>query len=194
MAKGPLVSDHLILCPVEHVAKPGEITEDMHNEMEVYQQSLIKCFAASGNEMLLWERHLPTKGVSHTHYQLLPVASRHVEAATELLLDEGKKNGLSFQKMDRGATPNQMVGDLPFIRFRFGNEASFYIAKVDPSADMRPLFPLVRRAVAVAIGQPARSNWKRCLTSKQEESLMVEGAKERFAKFEPDFESDDDDD
>jgi len=193
LAKGPLVPNHLLICPIEHVATSASSTKDLMEEMNLFETALQKYYESEGNDTLLWERTLPTKGVSHMHYQLLPVAPRFVADAERNLLGEAKRLGLEFKRMEKGATVKEVLGNMPFIRFKFGKDALSYIAEVDPQADMRPLFPLVRRAVANAIGQGHRANWKRCLTDRKDEARMVEAVKSKFAKFEPQFDDDDDD-
>ncbi|GAB5363858.1 hypothetical protein AAMO2058_000919400 [Amorphochlora amoebiformis] len=192
MAKGPLVDDHLLILPVGHVSTPGGLSKEQVSEIKVYEEAMQKYFSSKGNEMLLWERHLPSKFVSHVHFQTLPVAKRYVKVALEGLIERAKTLGLEFKTMPKGQMASQVVGNQYFIRFRFGNGGDTYIATVDPSADLRPLFPLVRRAVAEAIGQPGKSNWKACLTNKQHETDMVNRVKAKFEKFEPEMDDDED--
>ena len=58
LPKGPLVSSHALVIPVAHKASSLELTDGESAEVEKYVGGLRKCFAAQGEELVLFERFM----------------------------------------------------------------------------------------------------------------------------------------
>ena len=58
LPKGPLVSSHALVIPVAHKASSLELTDAESAEVEKYVGGLRKCFAAQGEELVLFERFM----------------------------------------------------------------------------------------------------------------------------------------
>ena len=58
LPKGPLVAAHALVIPVAHKASSLELTDAESAEVEKYVGGLRKCFAAQGEELVLFERFM----------------------------------------------------------------------------------------------------------------------------------------
>lgn len=70
LAKGGLVTEHLLILPVEHHQSCLTLPESVQNEIKKFKDALNKFFAAQGKVAIFFERNYKT---SHLQIQVVPV-------------------------------------------------------------------------------------------------------------------------
>eukprot|EP00741_Cyanophora_paradoxa_P003247 tig00000691_g3155.t1 len=183
LAKGALVSQHVLLLPISHYASYNEVPESVLAEMERYKEALKKFFASQNLVPVLFDRSVQTKGAAHFHLQVVPVPEKLAPKVQEVYEKEGGRHRIGFEKI------------LPFedLKKQLGPRDQYFLVELPtgdrllhrvPGGARHPL-QFGREALAVLINKPERGDWKACVVDEDEEKAMAGRFRDRFAPFEP---------
>lgn len=80
-AKGSLADGHVRLLPVRHVCACTEMDEDVWEEIQVFQENLVKMWAAQGKDAVFMETVYSVKKQQHTMIDCIPLEQSDGELA-----------------------------------------------------------------------------------------------------------------
>lgn len=187
--KGAITDEHVLVLPVEHfpsyLAAPASTTE----EMQRYLSALRSCFAASGKELVGFERYMKLRksGGNHCHINAIAVPAAAAKQAQEVFERGAERHGFTFTHLPKA------VGDAAAkeqLKTEVGEGEYFVALLPDGSRLLHPIaygerFPLNygREVLAELAGVPHRADWKACSASKLEEEARCEKFKAAFQQY-----------
>ena len=67
LAKGPLVEEHVLIVPIEHLPSTLSLPSDSDSELQKFKHALKRYFRKHGNAMIVFERYLNPRAANHAH-------------------------------------------------------------------------------------------------------------------------------
>ncbi|PON48721.1 Cwf19-like protein [Trema orientale] len=187
LAKGPLVKDHVLVIPVEHL--PNTITLPQKCEIELvrFQSSLKKYYKNQGKEVVFFE--WVSKRSSHANLQAIPVPSSKAAALQNIFNFAAEKLGFKFAAMKF----NNNSDGRNYLRTQFDGNLSFFYVELPDGTTLAHVveeterFPAQfgREVLAGLLDMAKRADWRNCTYSKEEETKMAGDFKSQFQEFDP---------
>lgn len=186
LAKGPLISSHVLILPIEHFPNMLSLPSDALDEITKYKTALKKVYEKEGKRALIFERYMQLRAGTHAHVQVVPVPEDKVERIEGTFQEAAQRAGFSMQLIGPGSS--QSVADAVKKVSLGGNyftvempTGSYLVYGITPGDN----FPLQfgREVVAEILGLPERADWKACKLTKEEEVKLVEDFKQKFEEF-----------
>ena len=182
LPKGGLVEDHVLLLPIEHYPAGVVLPPTVQSEMAAYKDALVSAFAP--REVVMWERHLITRGTSHTHTQVVPVPPGSGPGLKAAFESAGEEAGITFTSLE----PGQVLQDVPgadawpyiFVELP-GGERMIAVLEDGKRVDLT----FARGVVATELGFPGKRDWKVCVVDGGVEAAWAEAFGAMFAEFAP---------
>ncbi|XP_054821811.1 zinc finger CCCH domain-containing protein 64 [Prosopis cineraria] len=187
LAKGPVVEDHVLLIPVEHL--PNTLSPSAEHEVELskFQNSLRMYYKSQGKQVIFFE--WVSKRSSHANLQVVPIPSSKAALVEKIFSLAAEKLGFKFvaKKFDSDSDGRK------FLRAQFdGNSSLFYVELPGSTILLHQIednekFPsqFGREVVSGLLNIADKADWRNCKYSKVEETKMVEDFKSRFQEFDP---------
>ncbi|KNC53690.1 zinc finger CCCH domain-containing protein 59 [Thecamonas trahens ATCC 50062] len=185
LPKGGLSPGHVLVLPIEHYPSGAGLPATVLSEMGVYKKALAA--AAAPEELVMWERHLITKGTSHTHTQVVPVATGSAAKLRAAFAAAAAAEGIAFTPVPDGTALPDIDGvhEWPYIFVEYADGVREICVLRD---GVRVGLTFCRGVVAAHLGMPERTSWKECVVGEQDETQLAEQFIARFAPHEPTFE------
>ncbi|CAI0387273.1 unnamed protein product [Linum tenue] len=187
LAKGPLVEDHVLVIPIEHLPNTFTLSQEFESELVRLRDSLQLYFRNRQKEAVLFE--WVSKRVSHANLQVVPVPSSRAAAVPDIFNMAAKRMGFKLvsKKFDN------ILDRRKWLRTQFDENSNFFYAEVPDgtiltlSVDENEKFPAQfgREVLAGLLNMPDRADWRNCSLSKEEETSAVEKFKEGFKELDP---------
>ncbi|XP_048335670.2 zinc finger CCCH domain-containing protein 64 isoform X1 [Ziziphus jujuba] len=187
LAKGPLVQDHVLVIPVEHLSNTFSLPPECEIDLGRFQNSLKKYYSEQGKEVVFFE--WVSKRSTHANIQAIPVPSSRAAAAQNVFNLAAKKLGFSFvaKKVSNYSDGRN------YLRTQFDRNFSFYYVELPDGTilshlvEENEIFPAQfgREVLAGLLNMADRADWRSCTYSKEEETKMAEEFKSRFQAFDP---------
>lgn len=187
--KGAITDQHVLILPVEHFASSQAAPSSATEEMQRYVSALRSCFAASGKELVGFERYMALRksGGNHCHFNAIAVPSAAAKQAQEAFERGAARHGFELQHLPK------VAGDAAAreqLKAAVGEGEYFVAVLPDGSRLVHPIaygerFPLNygREVLAELAGVPQRADWKACAASKAEEEARTERFKAAFRAY-----------
>lgn len=99
LPKGPLVDDHVLVLPVQHVACVADVSADGEDELEKYKSAIRMYAAGLTKYVFFYERYMPTRGPQHMQLQAIPLDIAQALRCVKVLNDEFKRRGLKVEEL-----------------------------------------------------------------------------------------------
>eukprot|EP00917_Polyrhabdina_sp_WS-2016_P029792 GHVP01063475.1.p1 GENE.GHVP01063475.1~~GHVP01063475.1.p1 ORF type:complete len:791 (+),score=122.79 GHVP01063475.1:52-2424(+) len=196
VAKGALTASHVLIVPVKHfpniLSTPFEIAE----EFILYIQALRRCYAAEGLSTIVFERYYPMKTakVMHMQIQVVPVPKEIGKKSASKILEYAESCGVTMTKLNpvnsslnvlREVIPNPL--EYSYFYMETESEESTEVERYffTDNGTRRFHANFGREAVARLLGQPERSDWKKCVLLPEEEEESAILIRKSFANFQP---------
>ncbi|KAL7589477.1 hypothetical protein Lser_V15G38867 [Lactuca serriola] len=187
LAKGPLVQDHVLILPIEHL--PNTLTSPPECEIELvkFQKSLKDYFKNHGKEVVFFEWVYVR--ATHANLQAIPVPLSRASAVQDIFNLAAEKLGFKFMvlKSDKSSEGRKLVR-----REYDGKSSLFYVELpggiiLSHVVEENEKFPVQfgREVLAGLLNMADRADWRNCKLSKDEELKMVERFKTSFQEYDP---------
>ncbi|OMO91652.1 Zinc finger, CCCH-type [Corchorus olitorius] len=187
LAKGPLVQDHALIIPVEHLPNTLCLPEDSEIELGKYRNSLKMYYKNQGKDAVFFE-WISVRS-THANLQAIPVPSSKTAALKDIFDLAAKKLGFEFvsKKFNNNSEGRK------WLRTQFDKNLScFYVELPDGSILLHVIeenekFPAQfgREVLAGLLNMADRADWRNCTPGKEEETMLAENFKKRFQVFDP---------
>jgi len=178
LAKGGLVPDHVLICPIGHFESTVKLTEDILMEIEKYKKALRKLFHSEGKSCVIFERNFYTQ---HLQLQVVPVPQTDVEELKDIFREHGDMSSLALRDVAANTELKQVV---PI-------GAPYFVAEFDKGERLlhrvSHKMPLQFGREVVAspslLNMADRVDWKACKVSEDEEKQMAASFRKKFQPF-----------
>jgi len=182
MAKGGVVNEHVLIIPINHMSNFLSSSQTVTDEINMYKDSLRKCFESQGKSVLFFERFIrSSRAPEHMHIQVVPLSKNLVSNAEPLFNEKGLKFGITFETISSSDTWKDRISkDSGYLLIELpnGNHLLHIIA-----SGVRHPFQFAREVVAELLGFPERADWKACKLDKQQETSVSNNFKKMFQPF-----------
>ena len=189
--KGPMVPQHVLVIPIEHVPCAAALSPAAYAEVEQYLGALARCFAErlAGSKLVCFERFLSLrgKGGNHCHINCLPVPADEAASVRQVFETKAAKAGFKFEAVlppgaPQAALQQAAAGAEYFcVRLPDGTRLVHRMAR----GERHPM-AFGRETIAAALGKPDRAAWKSCsMGSEEDETKVTNAFKEVFADYDP---------
>ncbi|OQR87284.1 hypothetical protein ACHHYP_20402 [Achlya hypogyna] len=177
--KGPIVPDHVLIVPIQHVSSMAALKPAAAAEVQRFQEALAAYFASVGKALVTMDRNVATLGAAHAHLQLVPVPRDAVDHIEHICREEGKQYHVDFKVLPPEA-PAPTDAEYFLISFSDGHGGR---TRLYHRVRGKHYMQFGRRVAATLLGMPEREDWKSCVVPKDDETKMAADLKAAFAPF-----------
>ncbi|KAF7143656.1 hypothetical protein RHSIM_Rhsim05G0020500 [Rhododendron simsii] len=187
LAKGPLVEDHVLVIPIEHIPTTLLSSPECETELIRFQNSLKMYFKNQGKEAVFFEWVF--KRGSHANLQAIPILPSRVSAIQDIFNLAAQKLGFKFMviKNDDSSEGRKM------LQMKFDRKCSLFYVELPGGTilyhlvDENEKFPTQfgREVLAGLLNKADKADWRNCKLSKEEEEKTVGNFKNRFKEYNP---------
>ncbi|KAL0315769.1 UNVERIFIED_CONTAM: Zinc finger CCCH domain-containing protein 64 [Sesamum radiatum] len=187
LAKGPLVQDHVLIIPIEHLPNTLSLPPECEKDLYRLQSSLQAYFKRQGKEVVFFE--WVSKRGTHANLQAVPIPSSRASSVEHIFNLAAKKLGFTFStvKSDNSLDGRKVLG-MHLDR----NQSLFYVEVpggtiLSHVVDENEKFPVQfgREVLAGLLNSADKADWRNCQLSKEEETIMADDFKSRFTEYDP---------
>ncbi|KAF5935217.1 hypothetical protein HYC85_026346 [Camellia sinensis] len=187
LAKGPLIEDHVLIIPVEHIPTTLASPPECEIELIRFQKSLKMYFKNQGKEVVFFEWVF--KRGTHANLQVIPIPSSRTSAVQDIFNLAAQKSGFEFLVIKNG---NSSEGR-KLLQMQFDRKCSLFYVELPGgtilyhSVEENEKFAVQfgREVLAGLLNKADRADWRNCKLSKEEEEKMVESFKNRYKEYDP---------
>ncbi|XP_048581783.1 CWF19-like protein 1 isoform X2 [Nematostella vectensis] len=178
LAKGGLVPEHVLVCPIAHFESTVKLDEETLMELEKYKQALKKMFKKKGRSCVMFERNFYTQ---HLQLQVIPIPKIPEDEVKEAFRGHAEMKGMEMTDLASGTDLKQAVRiGAPYfvVEFESGDRM---LHRVRGKMDLQ----FGREVVACdsLLNMPERIDWRECKVSEMQEKDMVATFRKDFAPF-----------
>lgn len=178
LAKGGLVPDHVLICPIGHFESSVKLSEDVLMEIEKYKSALRKCFHSEGKSCIIFERNFYTQ---HLQLQAVPVPHTDVEELKDIFREHGDSSCLALKEV---AVNTELKQAVPI-------GAPYFVVEFDNGERLlhRVLHKMPLQFGREVLASPSllnmvdRVDWKACKVSVDDEKKIVAAFRKKFQPF-----------
>ncbi|XP_023021689.2 CWF19-like protein 1 [Leptinotarsa decemlineata] len=180
LAKGALVEEHFLICPIEHyqssIGQPIEVLE----EIEKFKDSLRKFYDRDGKIPVFFERNYKT---SHMQLQAVPIPKNAMKNLKDIFLEESECQGFRLDILDNHNRLDQVLPPkAPYFTVELPDGTLMY-TKIEKSTQFPLNFAREILASGPILNVSNRTEWKECLLEKKEEETLVMRLRTDFEPF-----------
>lgn len=179
-AKGGLVDEHLLICPVEHHQSAVGLAEDIQEEIDRFKEALRKFYARNGNVPVFFERNYKT---SHMQIQAVPIPRKASKELKEIFMEEAQGNDIELLELEAGMRLDQVVqAKSPYFALELPNGEVLY-TKIKGAKGFPINFGREVLSLGPVLNLPDRIEWKDCTVSKEREIGMINQIRTDFEPY-----------
>ncbi|KAK4774286.1 hypothetical protein SAY86_009221 [Trapa natans] len=187
LPKGPLVPDHVLIIPIEHLPNTLSLSQEYETELKRFQNSIRMYQKKQKKEVVFFE--WVSKRGTHANLQAIPIPSSRANALQSIFSLAAEKLGFKFTTVKS----DDSAGGREKLRTQFDNRHSLFYVELPngtllfhEAAD-NEAFPsqFGREVVAGLLNIADRADWRNCALSKEEETKMAGEFNARFEEFDP---------
>ncbi|KAM0026666.1 putative transcription factor C3H family [Helianthus debilis subsp. tardiflorus] len=187
LAKGPLVPDHVLILPIEHLPNTLSSPPEFEIELVKLQNSLRAYFKSRKKDVVFFEWvYVKT---SHANLQAIPIPSNRASAVKDIFNLAAEKLGFKFMELK---SDNSLEGRR-LLRDQFDGKFSVFYVELpggtilSHTVEENEKFPVQfgREVLAGLLNMADRADWRNCKLDKEEEIKMVERFKSSFQEYDP---------
>ncbi|CAL5199246.1 unnamed protein product [Lathyrus oleraceus] len=187
LAKGPLVEDHVLIVPVEHMPNTLSLSSESEAELLRFQNSLKRCFKNQEKEVIFFE-WASIRG-THANLQVIPIPSSKAVMIEKAFNLAAQKLGFEFvvKKFD------SISDGRKFLKTQTDGNSSLFYAEIPGGTillhhvEEKDTFPAQfgREVLAGLLNMADNADWRNRKHNKDEEMKIVEDFKDRFQEYDP---------
>lgn len=187
LAKGPLVPDHVLILPVEHLPNTLSSPQECETDIVKFQNSLRSYFKEQAKEVVFFE-WIFIRG-THANLQAIPIPSSRAASLPVVFNLAAERMGFKFQIFK-----NDTISEgRNILRKQFNRNCSLFYVELpggtilSHAVEEGEKFPAQfgREVLAGLLNMADRADWRNCKLSKDEEIKMAENFKNSFEKYDP---------
>ncbi|KAL3623646.1 hypothetical protein CASFOL_032462 [Castilleja foliolosa] len=186
LPKGPLVEDHVLIIPIEHVSNTLSLPPECDKDLHTLQTSLQSYFRGQGKEVVFFE--WVSKRGTHANLQVVPIPSSRASSVEQIFNLAAKKLGFTFStvKNDNNSGRKLLAMHLDRSRSLFYVEVpgGTILSHVVEETEKFPA-QFGREVLAGLLNMADKADWRNCQLSKDEETQMADNFKSRFKEYDP---------
>ncbi|KAK3754608.1 hypothetical protein QZH41_019970, partial [Actinostola sp. cb2023] len=178
LAKGGLVQDHILICPIAHYESSVKLTEETLMEIEKFKQALKRMFQEKKKSCVIYERNFYTQ---HLQLQAVPVPEMDDESLKKIFREEADMRGMQMRDVPVGTALTEAVPiGAPFFVVEFIN-GDRLLHRVRGKMDLQ--FGREVLACDAILDMPERADWKECKVSLEVEKRMANAFRTAFQPY-----------
>lgn len=187
LAKGPLVEDHILIIPVEHMPSTLSMSSESEVELSRFQNSLKNYYKSQDKEVIFFE-WASIRGI-HANLQAIPIPSSKAVMVEKAFNLASQKLGFEFvaKKFD------SISDGRKFLKTQIDGNSSLFYAQVPGGTillhhiEEKERFPAQfgREVMAGLLNMADNADWRNRKHGKDEEMKIVEDFKSRFQEYDP---------
>ncbi|QCD80291.1 hypothetical protein DEO72_LG2g612 [Vigna unguiculata] len=187
LAKGPLVEDHALIIPVEHMPSTLSMSSESEIELSRFQNSLKNYCRLQEKEVIFFE-WVSIRG-THANLQAIPIPSSKAVMAEKVFNLAAQKLGFEFV----AKTFDSISDGRKFLKTQIDGGSSLFYAQVPGGkillhhVEKNEKFPAQfgREVMAGLLNMADNADWRNHKHSKDEETKIVKNFKSRFQEYDP---------
>ncbi|XP_042057681.1 zinc finger CCCH domain-containing protein 64-like [Salvia splendens] len=187
LAKGPLVQDHVLIIPIEHLPNTLSLPPECEKDLSKLRGSLQACFKRQGKEVVFFE--WVSKRGTHANLQVVPIPTSKASSVEQIFNLAAKKLGFTFATLKND---NYMEARKSLGMHLNRNQSLFYVEVpggtiLSHAVEENENFPFQfgREVLAGLLNMADKADWRNCQLSKDEEAEMAEKFKRQFKEYDP---------
>ncbi|XP_051114303.1 zinc finger CCCH domain-containing protein 64 [Andrographis paniculata] len=187
LAKGPLVEDHVLIIPIEHLPNSLSLPPECEKDLFRLQSSLKAFFKGQGKEVVFFE--WVSKRGTHSNVQAVPIPSSRASSVGQIFNLAAKKLGFTFETLQNDSSSEWRKTLQTHVD---RNQSLFYVEVPGGTillhiVDDNEKFPAQfgREVMAGLLNMPDKADWKNCQMSKEDETKMAASFKSQFEEYDP---------
>ncbi|KAG4942472.1 hypothetical protein JHK84_046572 [Glycine max] len=197
LAKGPLVEDHVLIIPVEHMPSTLSMPPESEIELSRFQNSLRSYCKSQEKEFIFFE-WVSIRG-THANLQAIPIPSSKAIMVEKVFNLAAQKLGFEFvaKKFD------SISDGRKFLKTQIDGDSSLFYAQIPGGTillhhvEEKEKFPAqfgreieltlvnMNQVLAGLLNMADNADWRNRKHSKDEEKEIVEDFKSRFQEYDP---------
>ncbi|CAH0553746.1 unnamed protein product [Brassicogethes aeneus] len=179
-AKGGIVDEHFLICPIEHYQSSLGQPDDVVQEINQYKIALKKFYSRKNTVPIFFERNYKT---SHMQLQAVPIPSEALKELKEIFIEESAAQGFKLEELDSYNRLDQVIPPkTTYFSVEFPDGSILYTKLQGLSG-----FPLnfAREVLASSpiLNLPNRVEWKDCILNKDQDVELVKRIRMDFEPF-----------
>lgn len=188
LAKGGLVSEHLLILPITHFQSTPDLDDDCRQEIEKYKVALKAMFKKKEKRTVFFERNYRSQ---HLQVQVVPVPAEAALHLMEMFTDMAESNTIELDEIPKLSDISQIAPPgTPYFYAELPTGEKLYHR-------VKKNFPLQFGREVLAsppiLNVTERIDWRECKSSKEEETRLRDRIREDFRPYDFTLEDDDDD-
>lgn len=179
LAKGPLVPEHVLICPIGHYQSSIELPEEALEEADKFKTAIAKALEAKGKTVVFFERSFKSP---HLQIQCVGLPKDRENLLAEVFVEVAAMKSIKLDELPTHAVLRQAVpSGAPYFFLELPKNKGRYVCHI------RGGFPLQFGREVLAhrelLDCADRVDWKNCPKSKEEENQMVSHFRKIFQPF-----------
>ncbi|XP_045138727.1 CWF19-like protein 1 isoform X3 [Portunus trituberculatus] len=186
LAKGGLVSEHLLILPITHFQSTPDLDDDCLQEIEKFKKALKAMFKKKGKRAVFFERNYRSQ---HLQIQVVPVSNEAALHLMETFTNTAESCSIELDEIPKLSNISQIAPPgTPYFYVELPTGEKLYHR-------VKKNFPLQFGREVLAsppiLNVTERIDWRECKMSKEEETDLRDRIREDFQPY--DFTLEDDD-
>lgn len=180
VAKGGLVNEHLLICPIEHHQCSIGLPETVLQEVDKFKEALRSMYIIKNMEPVFFERNYKT---SHMQIQAVPIPVAGQKNLKKIFKDEADDSGFTLDELDTYNRLDQVLPKgVPYFCVELPNKEILY-TKIQSSTNFPINFGRQVIASGPILNLQDKIDWKKCIVKKEVEEKLVENLRKTFKPF-----------
>ncbi|KRT83265.1 hypothetical protein AMK59_3916 [Oryctes borbonicus] len=179
LAKGGIVEEHFLICPVQHHQSSISLAKDVLEEIEQFKEAITKFYARNNSVPVFFERNYKT---SHMQLQCIPIPSAAQRELEDIFHDEAESQGIKLIELDSSPLDQIVESKKPYFFLQLPNGKKF-CAKIDGSKGFPINFGRDVLAMGPILNMSDRVEWKDCILGKKDEEMLVKRIRTDFEPY-----------
>ncbi|XP_068220486.1 CWF19-like protein 1 isoform X2 [Palaemon carinicauda] len=106
LAKGGLVSEHLLILPIAHFQSTSDLEDDCREEIEKFKSALKRMFKKKGSSVVFFERNYRSQ---HLQVQVVPIPKNTVDCTLETFMNIATSFNLELDEIPKLSDISQVA-------------------------------------------------------------------------------------
>ncbi|KAB0804662.1 hypothetical protein PPYR_01632 [Photinus pyralis] len=180
VAKGGLVDQHLLICPVEHHQSSIALPDSVVVEVDKFKDALRSMYILKQMEPVFFERNYKT---SHMQIQAVPIPLAAQKELKDIFRDEAEGHGFVLEELESHNRLDQVLAKgVPYFCVELPNKTILY-TKIQSSMNFPINFGRQVLASGPILNLPDKIDWKECVVKKEIEEKLVASLRKAFKPF-----------
>ena len=182
MAKGPMMRDHLLIIPINHLSNSMKFPAGVRKEIDRYLICLEKCYQKENKVLLICDRNLQTQYEQHCYLEVFAVDKEKVDGLKDVLFKEAERAGIVFE-VHEGDGKKYNVGSMGYLILHNNGNGQKYVYSVQSGLKKKISLNFLRRVIAIHLEIPDRAEWTACIQQTAQETNQTNRLKDKFKPF-----------